>query len=87
MKILGYKLNPEYVDKASGEVKQNYVLYVEDLTSNGYGVVTKSISADRRIIDTKKIDLKVLVDEQKDLFISTSAYHYQEYMTDIFIPA
>lgn len=87
MKILGYKLNPEYVDKASGEVKQNYVLFVEDLTSNGYGVVTKSISADRKIIDTKKIDLKDLVDEEKDIFISTSTYKYQEYMTDIFVPS
>lgn len=86
MKILGYKLNPEYVDKASGEVKQNYVLYVEDLTSNGYGVVTKSISADRKIIDTNNIDLKALIDDEKDVFISTSTYKYQEYMTDIFVP-
>lgn len=86
MKILGYKLNPEYVDKASGEVKQNYVLYVEDLTSNGYGIVTKSISADRKIIDSKSIDLKKIVDESKDIFISTQTYKYQDYLTDVFVP-
>lgn len=86
MKILGYKLNPEYVDKSSGEVKQNYVLYVEDLTSNGYGIVTKSISADRKIIDTKNIDLKALIADEKDVFISTSTYKYQEYLTDVFVP-